>query len=57
MRLSGMPSFKTKLTDTQLWQVSELLAHANEVPESVKKVLVPDSPTSASTPAQPANSP
>jgi thiosulfate dehydrogenase len=57
IRLSGMPSFKTKLTDTQLWQVSELLAHANEIPESVKKVLVPDLPTSASTPVQPANSP
>ncbi|MGA7401469.1 MAG: hypothetical protein WBW38_15705, partial [Candidatus Sulfotelmatobacter sp.] len=49
IRLSGMPSFKTKLTDTQLWQVSQLLAHANEIPESVKKVLVPDSPASAST--------
>ena len=48
IRLSGMPSFKTKLTDTQLWQVSELLAHANEIPDSVKRVLIPDSPTSAS---------
>jgi len=57
IRLSGMPSFKTKLSGTQLWQVSELLAHANEIPESVKKVLIPDSPTAASTPAQPANSP
>jgi len=47
IRLSGMPSFKTKLTDTQLWQVSELLAHANEIPESVKQGLIPDSPTSA----------
>jgi thiosulfate dehydrogenase len=50
IRLSGMPSFKTKLNDTQLWQVSELLAHANEIPESVKKVLVSDVPMSASTP-------
>jgi thiosulfate dehydrogenase len=48
IRLSGMPSFNTKLTDTQLWQVSELVAHANEIPQSVKKVLVPDVPTSAS---------
>jgi mono/diheme cytochrome c family protein len=48
IRLSGMPSFKTKLTVTQLWQVSELVAHANEIPQSVKKVLVPDVPTSAS---------
>jgi len=52
IRLPGMPSFKTKLTDTQLWQVSELLAHANEIPDSVKRVLTPDSPTAASSPAQ-----
>jgi thiosulfate dehydrogenase len=57
IRLSGMPSFKTKLTDTQLWQVSELLAHANEIPEAVKTALVPDSPTATSAPARPANSP
>jgi hypothetical protein len=57
IRLSGMPSFKTKLSDTQLWQVSQLLAHANEIPESVKKVLIPVSPTAATPPAQPAGSP
>ena len=56
IRLSGMPSFKTKLTDTQLWQVSELLAQANEIPESVKRVLVPDSPTSGSAPPLPSAS-
>jgi thiosulfate dehydrogenase len=50
IRLSGMPAFKTKLTDLQLWQVSQLVAHANEIPESVKRVLVPDAPTSASAP-------
>jgi mono/diheme cytochrome c family protein len=42
IRLSGMPSFKTKLSDTQLWQVSQLLAHANEISDSVKKALIPD---------------
>ncbi len=57
IRLSGMPSFKTNLIDTQLWQVSVLLAHANEIPEAVKTVLVPDSPTPTSAPACPANSP
>jgi len=50
IRLSGMPSFKTKLSDTQLWQVSQLLAHANEIPESAKKTLLPDIPTSALSP-------
>jgi thiosulfate dehydrogenase len=52
IRLSGMPSFKTRLTDTQLWQVSQLLAHANEIPDSVKRVLMPDLAT-ASTPPLP----
>jgi thiosulfate dehydrogenase len=47
IRLSGMPSFKTSLTDTQLWQVSQLVAHANEIPESVRKVLVSDVATVA----------
>ena len=42
IRLSGMPAFKSKLTQTQLWQVAELVAHANQLPDSVKKILVPD---------------
>jgi thiosulfate dehydrogenase len=50
IRMSGMPAFKTKLTDAQLWQVSQLVAHANEIPESVKRVLVPNVLTSASAP-------
>jgi thiosulfate dehydrogenase len=49
IRLTGMPAFKTKLTDTQLWQVSQLLAHANEISDSVKRALVTD----AMTPAPP----
>jgi len=60
IRLSGMPAFKTKLTETQLWQVSQLVAHANEIPESVKKVLVLEVPTLSSvaalTPASAQNS-
>jgi thiosulfate dehydrogenase len=51
IRMSGMPAFKTKLTDTQLWQVSQLVAHANEIPQSARRVLVPDAPMSASSPA------
>jgi thiosulfate dehydrogenase len=52
IRLSGMPAFKTKLTDAQLWQVSQLVAHANDLPESAKKALAPDVPPSA-TPLTP----
>lgn len=50
IRMTGMPGFKTQLTDVQLWQVSQLLAHANEIGDSVKKVLVPDVNTSTTTP-------
>lgn len=57
IRLSGMPSFKTKLTDTQLWQVSQLLAHANEIPGSVKQILIQDSTASVPAAAQQGNSP
>jgi len=49
IRLSEMPAFKTTLTNTQLWQVSQLVAHANEISEFVKKVLVPDAPAGASS--------
>jgi thiosulfate dehydrogenase len=51
IRLSGMPSFKDELTNIQLWQVSQLVAHANELPASVKKILVPIPPVSS--PASP----
>ncbi len=49
IRMSGMPAFKTKLSDSQLWQVSQLVAHANEIPDSVKRVLVSDALTSVHT--------
>jgi thiosulfate dehydrogenase len=42
IRLTGMPAFKTKLTDTQVWQVSQLIAHTNEISDSVKRTLVTD---------------
>lgn len=47
IRLSGMPTFKDKLTNTQQWQVAQLVAHANELPASVKKALLPDTPAAA----------
>jgi thiosulfate dehydrogenase len=41
VRLTGMPSFKGSVPETAIWQVSELLAHSNSLPESVKKDLAP----------------
>lgn len=50
IRMSGMPAFRGRLTDKQLWQVSQLLANADKLPPSVKSVLT-SSPSSAGEPA------
>jgi thiosulfate dehydrogenase len=51
IRLTGMPAFKTKLSNTQVWQVSQLIAHANEISDAVKRVLVADVSTPVPPPA------
>ena len=60
-RLTGMPGFSKSLNETQMWQVSLLLANADKLPASVKTVLVaapassaPSVPASA-TPTSPAS--
>ena len=48
IRLSGMPGFKGRLTETEIWQVSVLLANADKLPASVKTALAaPPAPPSA----------
>jgi thiosulfate dehydrogenase len=55
IRLTGMPGFKDMLTPTQMWQVSQMLQHADKLPEQTKAALVkpaalplaPPSPTPA----------
>jgi mono/diheme cytochrome c family protein len=39
IRLSGMPGFKQSLSETQMWQVSVLLAQADKLPAGVKQSL------------------
>jgi len=39
IRLTGMPAFKGSVPETAIWQVSELLANRNVLPDSVKKEL------------------
>jgi len=52
IRLTGMPTFKGILDDNQMWQVALLVANADKLPDSAKKLLVPDSaPASAAMPA------
>src|SRR5580704_1256763 len=40
IRLTGMPGFKGRLTETQIWEVSVLLANSDKIPTSVKTALV-----------------
>jgi thiosulfate dehydrogenase len=47
IRLTGMPSFQGTLSDTQMWQVSLLLANADKIPDSVRQELKPPGPPSA----------
>ena len=39
IRMSGMPGFKDRLTETQIWQVSVLVKNADKIGESVRKEL------------------
>jgi mono/diheme cytochrome c family protein len=55
IRLTGMPGFKDMLTPTQMWQVSQMLQHADKLPDQTKAALAkpaalpvaPPSPTPA----------
>ncbi|MGB2624054.1 MAG: c-type cytochrome [Candidatus Acidiferrum sp.] len=58
IRLTGMPGFKGRLTETEIWEVSVLLANADKVPASVKAALAaPPAPPSAAAPAATTNAP
>jgi thiosulfate dehydrogenase len=39
IRLTGMPGFKSALSETQMWQVSALLARADQLPSEAKDAL------------------
>jgi mono/diheme cytochrome c family protein len=39
IRLTGMPGFKDMLTPAQMWQVSQMLAHADKLPDPTKTAL------------------
>jgi len=46
IRLTGMPSFNQSLSETQMWQISLMLANADKLPNSVTAILAgqPDPP-------------
>lgn len=39
IRLTGMPGFRSALAETQMWQVSLLVANAHKLPKSVHDML------------------
>jgi mono/diheme cytochrome c family protein len=51
IRLSGMPGFSQSLSETQMWQMSLLLANADKLPATVRAMLAappaPPEPTAA----------
>jgi thiosulfate dehydrogenase len=51
IRLTGMPAFKDSLNDTQLWQVSVLLANADKISPAVKSALTSATPLATAPPA------
>jgi mono/diheme cytochrome c family protein len=52
IRMTGMPGFKGKLTEPQIWQVSVLVKNADKISPSVKAALL--SPEPSATPVIPA---
>jgi thiosulfate dehydrogenase len=53
IRLTGMPGFSESLSQTQMWQVSLLLANANKLPDSVKVALYRPTPLTQGEPPPP----
>ena len=54
IRLTGMPSFKDILNDTQVWQLALLVANADKIPHSAKSVFAPPPPAPAAPATPPA---
>ncbi|MDP9159606.1 MAG: cytochrome c [Acidobacteriota bacterium] len=48
IRLTGMPGFNQSLSDTQIWQVSLLVANADKLPVPVQQSLATETPASGS---------
>jgi len=44
IRLSGMPSYKNDLSETEMWQVAQMLANADKLPAGVMQQLLQPAP-------------
>jgi thiosulfate dehydrogenase len=45
IRMTGMPAFHSSLSDTQMWQVSLMLANADKLPAGVNLILAQPMPS------------
>jgi mono/diheme cytochrome c family protein len=50
IRLTGMPAYSSSLSDTEIWQVSVMLANADKLPDSVKQMLANPHPPGGAPP-------
>src|SRR3984893_3861440 len=53
IRMTGMPGFKGKLTEPQIWQVSVLLKNADKMSDTVKAALTSSAAAPTNVPALP----
>lgn len=56
IRMTGMPGFKDRLTEPQIWQVTVLVKNADKIPTSVRNALASALPAEAMQ-AAPASAP
>ena len=47
IRLTGMPAYQGSLANVELWQVSQFLAHANELPNRARQIVTGPAPVHA----------
>ena len=57
IRMSGMPGFHDRLSDTQMWQVSVLLKNADKISPAVKAELAVTAAPAPAAAAAPSASP
>ena len=57
IRMTGMPGFKDRLSETQMWQVSVLVKNADKISPSVKAELAPTPGGTVGVPLIPSGTP
>lgn len=57
IRMTGMPGFKSRLTETQIWQVTVLIKNADKISPAVKAELLSNAPALINERSAPATNP